>query len=240
MRERAHTTTSPLVSAPRTVLLCATALCTSSALAQLDHGADIGLTIENNRLLIGEVVVLPNGNEIVVPGERVFAAEFAQVGSFVTVDEPGIFGEPGVFPVASLRFDVSGPVLAWDGNMFSSPGSSTMNIEYGPLSVTTGVGPTGGFGFGVGPSGFDEHYEFFLNSPAPTGIYLLELTFELENTSFGTTDSAFIVFNWGLSEPEHDAAIEWVENNLVPAPGSVALLAAVPLCLRRRRSETTR
>ncbi|MCA9277682.1 MAG: hypothetical protein H6815_02735 [Phycisphaeraceae bacterium] len=220
--------------------VCALGVCVSSAFAQLDHGADIGLTIENNQLLIGEVVVLPSGQEIVVPGERVFGADFAQVGSFVTVDEPGLFGEAGVFPAATLRFDVAASVLAWDGSAFLSPSASTMNIEYGPLSVTTGGGPVPGFGFDVGPAGFDEHYEFFLNSPASSGIYLLEMTFELENTGYGVTDSAFIVFNWGLSELEHDAAIEWVESNLVPSPGSMAICAVAPLFLRRRRTHATR
>jgi hypothetical protein len=38
-----------------------------------------------------------------------------------------------------------------------------------------------------------------------------------------------------MSEEEHDAAIEWVELNLVPAPGAIALLGLAGVAGRRRR-----
>jgi xanthosine utilization system XapX-like protein len=38
-----------------------------------------------------------------------------------------------------------------------------------------------------------------------------------------------------MSEEEHEAAVEWVEVNLAPAPGAIALLGVAGL-LRRRRA----
>jgi len=50
-----------------------------------------------------------------------------------------------------------------------------------------------------------------------------------------TSESFYVLFNLGESEIDHDEAIEWVEANLVPAPGALALLAAGVLAGRRRR-----
>lgn len=65
------------------------------------------------------------------------------------------------------------------------------------------------------------------------GIYLLEVRFGM--SGFVTSAPAWIVFNYGLDEEEHGLAVEWVEENLVPAPGVPALLGLGGLVAGRRR-----
>lgn len=207
--------------------------CGASALGQLDHEGDIGLKIVNERLRSGRVVETPMG-EIVKTGPRVFGAEFRDVLGVVTTDEPGLFGEPGNFPVTLLRFDVPNPVVMWDGTALNAPTASTITVEFGPNSATTGAGVTAGFGIPVGPAGFDEHYEFFLNSPA-IGIYLLELDFSVDAPGVVPADTVFVVFNHGHSEIEHDAAIDWVREHRVPAPGTAVWMGGLGWLIARRR-----
>ena len=53
--------------------------------------------------------------------------------------------------------------------------------------------------------------------------------------AYGDSESVFVVFNFGLSEAEHEAAIAYAES-IVPAPGVLAPLAfAGALATRRRR-----
>lgn len=203
------------------------------ALAQLDHEGDVGWTIRGGKLVPGRVV--DNGmGETVLPGRRVFASEFIEVGPLVVTDEPGMAGEAGVFPNTSLQFNISGPVLAWDGGAFTSPSLETISVEFGPNSATSGAGAVPGFGIPIGPAGFDEHYEFFLNAPSGTGIYLLPMDFSLADPNVNAAKTLYIVFNYNDSELEHDEAIDWTVTNLVPSP-DVGLAGIGGMLLARRR-----
>lgn len=208
----------------------------STVLGQLDHDGDIGLKIVNDRLRSGRVLETPAG-EFVKTGPRVFGAEFQDMFGLVTTDEPGLFGEPGNFPTTILRFDVPNPIVMWDGSTLSTPTASTITIEFGPNSATTGPGAISGFGIPVGPAGFDEHYEFFLNTPA-VGIYLLELDFSVDAPGVIPADTVFVVFNHGLSEIEHEAAIDWVREHRVPAPGPILCMGGLAWLAARRRQRT--
>jgi hypothetical protein len=42
--------------------------------------------------------------------------------------------------------------------------------------------------------------------------------------NYDTSASFWVVFNLGMSEEEHGAAIAWAEANLVPAPSACVLL----------------
>ena len=65
------------------------------------------------------------------------------------------------------------------------------------------------------------------------GIYLASFTVSAAGLS--TSETFYVLFNLGSDEAEHDAAIEWVESNLIPAPGALALLGLAGLASRRRR-----
>jgi hypothetical protein len=191
------------------------------ALAQIDHEGDVGITIVNNRLSTGAV-----DNGMVVGVERVFGSEMTLLAGAPFADEPGLFGETN-FPAMNLGFNVRNALLEWNGTAFVNPAAAQMTIEFGPNAVMTPASVGGfqsGFTIPIATGGFDEHYDFSLPSGTETAIFLLEL--EL-TSDIGVESSRpfWIVFNHGLTEPQHDAAIEWVEMNLVPAPGAGALLA---------------
>ena len=53
---------------------------------------------------------------------------------------------------------------------------------------------------------------------------------------YANSDSFYIVFNLGLDDEVFEESVEWVEGNLVPAPGAIAMLAIAGLAGRRRRN----
>lgn len=199
--------------------------------AQLDHEGDVGVTIVNNRLTTGEV-----DNGMVVGVERVFGPEMTLINNVPFADEPGLFGEPN-FPAMNLGFNVRNALLEWNGSAFVDPASAQMTIEFGPNSIVTPANVGGfqpGFTIPIAAGGFDEHYDFSLPAGTETAIFLLELELT-SDIGVETSRPFWLVFNHGLSEPQHEAAIEWVEMTLVPAPGAVALLGLGGFVLARRR-----
>ncbi|UYV12439.1 MAG: hypothetical protein NCW75_14205 [Phycisphaera sp.] len=199
----------------------------------LAHEGDVGLKIIDGRIVTGIVEDGPGG-EFVIPGERVFAGEMFDFGGRIYADGPGLFAAAGEFPDSDLNFDFASPVQRWDGSTFVIA-PQTYTLEFGPLSATSPLaGSAPGFGIGVGPAGFDEHYDFYLNDPE-TGVYLLALDFSSSDSSIGSALTTYLVFNNGEDERVHDAAIHYVEDVIVPAPASLAVFGLGALALRRRR-----
>ena len=199
----------------------------------LAHEGDVGLKIVNGGIVTGMVEDGPGG-EFVIPGQRVFAGEMFEFGGQIFADGPGLFAAAGEFPDSDLNFDFASPVQRWDGSTFVSA-TQTFTLEFGPLSATSPLaGSAPGFGIGVGPAGFDEHYDFYLND-AETGVYLLALDLSSSDAGIGAAATTYLVFNNGEDEMVHDAAIHYVEDVIVPAPASLAVLGLGALALRRRR-----
>ncbi len=203
------------------------------------HDGDIGLRIVNNRIFTGAVVETPQGSSA-VGVRRVFGVEFKDFGGVPYADEPGLFASPGTFPQSSLGFDILGPILKWDGAAFPAAPipAETINIEFGPLSRTTPLSSivVQGFGINVGPGGFDEHYDFYLNPPRGDGIYALSLRLWSDAPGVRESRPFHLIFNWNMSEPMHEAAVDWARANLVPSPTTaVVLLAPGVLAMGRRR-----
>lgn len=240
---------APVVPSVALAALVAPLLAAPAALA---HEGDIGLVFQNNRLTTGIVEDLPGGGEVVLPGQRVFAAEFGLLAGDVYADEPGLFASPlAPLPASTpLAFTILSAVRSWDfaNGTFNGPASaSPITLEFlaGALSATTPAADAvvPGFAFSTGATGaFDEHYDFFLEAPAGAaapapGIYLLELSLSLAGLPGSESAPVYLVFNFGADEAEHDAAVEWTEaNRVVPSPGAAALLALAGLALRRRRA----
>lgn len=219
----------------RTTLTATIALAVAGSVAQstLAHEGDVGLKIVDGRIVTGIVEDGPGG-EFVVPGQRVFAGEMFEFGGRIYADGPGLFAAPGEFPDSDLNFDFASPVQHWDGSTFVSA-TQTYTLEFGPLSATSpAAGTAPGFGFGVGPDGFDEHYDFYLNDPE-TGVYLLALDLSSSESSIGGAMTTYLVFNNGEDESIHDAAIDYVQDVIIPAPASLAVLGVGALVMRRRR-----
>lgn len=201
------------------------------------HVGDIGLKVINGQIVTGKVEEI-GGVDTVLPGERVFGGDFSEFIPGYS-DEPGFFAADGEFAAGTgIGFTLYKALRVWNGSDFSTVAGPTINIEFGPNSVTTPLtdGPLEGFTFAVPASGgFDEHWDFILSDVDATGIYLLEFELWSTDTSVARSERTWIVLNYGQSEADHDAAIEYAEENLVPAPGAVALLGVAGLMASRRR-----
>lgn len=224
--------------------LAALIVCGAAASIALGHGedADYGLAIMDGAVAVG--LGDHDTGTISDFGERVFAAEMSLSGSNWFADEPGIFIEEGsLADNTQVSFTLTSALLYWDGNgaVNFSQAANAMTLAFGPASVSTAFNnnPVAGFSINYDADqvgGFDEHFDYTIDASAGAGIYVLANSFSLS----GATDSEviFTVFNAGLEEDMHEAAIEYVEDVLVPAPGATALLALAGMgaVSRRRRS----
>ncbi len=221
----------------RSMVLLAAGLCVGVASA--DEG-DYGLLIQGGQVVTG--IGDHDAQVITDIGERVFGAEMSLVGSNWFADEPGIFIEAGSMPDnVGVGFVLEAAVRRWDGVGavdFSALSPAAMTLEFGPLSASTALldGDVGGFSIlydAESPTGFDEHWDFLLDASAGAGIYLLQMRFTVDG--FADSESVWTVFNAGLDESVHEAAIEYVETVFVPSPGMAVFGVAGLLAVRRRR-----
>lgn len=108
-------------------------------------------------------------------------------------------------------------------------------------SFTINVGPS--FPGGEPLGGFHRHlwYDLLAQSgdaeDVAEGFYLIE--FDISGSAADRSLPFWIVFKFGesFSESDHDAVIDWVNDNVVPTPGTAGLmlLAGVIASRRRRR-----
>lgn len=188
----------------------------------------------------GDIEVQLSGSQLQTDG-RVFEAVFGDSGFPFMTDEPGFEGDAGVFsPGTTIGFNIVSSLGLWNGNGFDDlnpTNQESLSISFGPASATTGFGFTEGFNFVSDASGgFDTHLDFILNgfggNPAD-GIYLLAL--QLTSNNYDTSETFWIVFDNNMGDEILDLAVNWVQMNLVPAPGALALLALAGLAGGRRR-----
>lgn len=209
------------------------ALAAAAPFASAQH-LDITVYESGGTLFTGGI---DHDTEIITPGVRVFEAEFQNTGSSVFADEPGFDIPDGALPAnGQLLLTVTAAVRLWNSSDFLTISPTDITLEFGPQSLTTPASDAT-----VGPMIFDldedgglhDHPDFILNADV-TGIYLLEIQFGM--SGFTTSDSAWVVFNYGLDEADHELAVKWVERNLVPAPASLLLLSGALAACRRRRN----
>lgn len=170
---------------------------------------------------------------------RVFGAEFGEAGVPFFADEPGFQALDGTFdPFYTFRINIDGPVQVWNGAGFADT-PERMSLGFGPSNVTSGDGPVEGFTFDAESlGGFHDHFDLTIDGPGVDpgdGVYLLPLSIADESGGFGATETFWFVMNLNMDEAAHDAAIDYVQENFVPAPGALAVLLAGGLVGRRRR-----
>ena len=244
-----HSTTTPTTRTAALSGAVAAGLLALAASPALADGGDIAITNIGGKVVTGTGDHTFYPNEFEFP-ERVFAADLEEQGGFVFTDEPGWLGPfdnvgEGFAPGSSLGFNIRRALRTWTGDDFlAGPAAEQMRLYDSGAGTNQAFSPLTDVlvpGFAVvadasvhAAGGFDEHpfYELTTNTQ---GIYLLELEIWSSDPNVQTSDPIWLVFNYGLSELEHDEAIEWTEANLVPAPGSLALLAGAGLLTRRRR-----
>jgi hypothetical protein len=215
-------------------VLTATAVLASLAGLATADGLDI--TVLNSGGILTTGLIDEDTLEI-TPGVRVFAGDFSELSGIVFADEPGIDIIDGSFtPGSQLLLNVRKSLRLWNGTDFNSLTTNSITLEFGPQSLTSPATDTP-----AGPMIFDfdangglhDHPDFVLTNNE-VGIYLLEIEFAKDG--FGTSLPAWIVFSYGFDEVDHDLAIDWVQDNLVPTPGAAAILAlGLGLITRRRR-----
>ncbi len=200
------------------------------------HDGDIALTVRHGRIITG----VGEGPEF--RRAQVFGAELGAEGFPNTTDEPGFDNPPMTFaPGSSVRFDILGPLLQWDGAGLSNPaGGEIMEIALGPVAVATGAGFVPGFALPVSDEGdWHEHYEYTLlagDRAVSDGVYVLHMRLSSDDPSLRRSIPFWIVFNQNADDAIHDEVIDWVGAHVVPSPGGAALLALAGLgALRRRR-----
>lgn len=204
---------------------------------------DVGIRVENNRLTTWfEDDTLPPPINWVRP-ERVFDADLVDLGGIISIDDPGFNAEPGTLANFHLGFDVRAAARVWDpvNNHFNGISPLTMTISR-PLAggITTPLldppAPLPGPSVLVpdSPDEFDFHYDNILNGNT-FGLYLLQLDITTDMPGVQPSLPYFEVFNYGMTQEQHDAAVQWVRDNMLPAPGSAAVLACASLLGMRRR-----
>ncbi len=173
---------------------------------------------------------------------RVFSGLLTDnLGEWYT-DEPGIQIDDGTLtPGADLRLYFSKALRQWNGSSFASFAGGTVSATFGPLTnsiVTPGSDTnSGNLLFPVETlGGLHDHPDWVLAGHTPTGsaeFFLVEARFSYD----GSTDSDpfYIVFGLNATEEQLEEVEAWVETNVVPTPGSLALLAMAGLAARRRR-----
>jgi hypothetical protein len=220
-------------------MLLALGVLTASGAAHA-HFGDIGVRPNAGGRL--ETYLVDEAFRGLSPVERVFGADLGSIefGPF-GVDDPGYFTD-SLAEGAVVGFNILSPLKKWNGAGFDAGIPETLQVGYfvgtpGEITRFTGAGFVSGFDFAtVSGGGFDEHLSYILfgdGGDPSDGVYLLEL--ELTSDSYGPSDPFWIVFNLGLDEEDHDAAIDWVEDNLVPAPGAAGALALLGVAAVRRR-----
>lgn len=203
------------------------------------HFGDVGVALLNNRIVTGIVEDLGSG-DVVTPGARVFGAEIGlTVPGFG--DEPGFFAADGTLTVGSgLGFNIVSAVRKWDttsGTFVAAAETIRLERPDGTVFVDSPIANTftPGWAFTVVAGDFDDHPNYYIQNRIDAGIYLLELNLYSTISTIATSDSFWLVLNDGAEELDHDAAIEYTENFIVPTPASASLACAGLLMFRRRR-----
>jgi hypothetical protein len=223
--------------------------------AALAQHADVRPFVEGNRIHTAGYV---DESSTVLPGMRVFGYDFGE-----DPDQPYFTQDPGFnasagsgLPAGSqLLFNITGAASLglpanlsyWDGaggvafNATPSGESLTLNFGIQNRVVDDSTAFVSGFSLQtVGATGtIHRHLSAFLNGGSgdpKAGIYLLSLELQSSDSSIATSQPFFLVYNNGLSEQTHDAAIAWVERNLlVPEPGTLLLVSVACICVVRTR-----
>ncbi|MFB3431339.1 MAG: hypothetical protein ABL309_10510 [Phycisphaerales bacterium] len=234
-----------------TRILTAAALAAAASSAALADGLDVWVSFADGQIVTGEADKSTNPVTF-TPGVRVFEAEFGEIPGFPNLlDEPGFYTEQ--LPAGTgIGFNIVDALRVWNGSDFDTIGSQSMSIFGDPFpdgDVATTPATAGmfvpGFEFIEADANgfFDDHPTFQLNNQAD-GVYLLSLELFTDADGIASSDPMYIVFGSNIDgslgddeafEEQIDAAVDYVNNVIIPTPGAAGLLALAGLAATRRR-----
>jgi hypothetical protein len=197
----------------RFITAFAAALASGAAHAQ--HLGDISLEIVN-----GTIVTNAYGTSGTAP-ERVFGATFGDTGVARFTSNPGFEALPGTFATGTrVGFTPRSGLLRFTGSAVEPVAAERLEIKFLTLASVVGPDPVPGFSLAVQSNGgWHRHLSFTLFAESgklpSSGLYVVE--FELYSNDGVTLPSEpfWIVFNDGKPAVELNAALAWVESNLV-------------------------
>lgn len=224
-----------------------TVLATASACAILGASApalaqDIGLSLRNGRLFTTVVEGEPPSQQFGTSENRVFFAEFDFNSTFpniVAIDEPGYASNDVSLIGQSVQLFLRGPTRRWNGSAFQTESTFTLATGAPDLGVLFQTLPASGVAPGVTFNVLqDLHFDWTLNSATDTigeGIYLAELDVRgAAGQGYLNSNPYFFVFSYKALESDVASATEYVNDVLVPAPGTGVMALAGLAALRRR------
>ena len=214
----AHIQTAPY----RAILLTSlTALLLAAPPAIAQH-SDVEFSYVNNKI---EIVFGLEG--------RIFEGDMPTSGGLAGfANEPGFASEVseglGINPNDLISYQVVGGLLYHDGGGFAStpetiagddaPNFGTVIISQ---STTAGDGLGGVIGQAGGSGDFHADPGWQLSVPAATGAYGIALAVSTDEPGIADSDSFYIVFNFGLDDPNFESTVEDFAYAIDPIDGDV-------------------
>ncbi|MFO0784273.1 MAG: hypothetical protein U0636_11395 [Phycisphaerales bacterium] len=199
-------------------VVCAFALTSTLATQAVAHDVDVWISASNGMLTTSGYD--HETGRITYPGLRVFGADMGDDPMFpLAAFDPG-FGSDLVG--SSVQLLLAPGLGMWNGSGFDAAGPTTLSTAYGSSFADTAVG--GSLEFLISED-FHVHPDYWLSDGAAPGIYLVAL--QLQGQGYQSSETFWCVFNLGMTEEDHTAAMEWVEANLVPGPGALWIITAL-------------
>jgi hypothetical protein len=194
------------------------------ALAQL-HATDVIIRVQAGKLTTSGV----EADQSLAP-RRLFVGTLNTGGS---TSDPGFDSNPAALPPgeglpanASVGFEFVSAVRVWNGTDFTQVGPQIVRGRFGPLvafsPASDPVVPAPGFAVSASVDGiYHNHFTWSTFNPGnpPTqtstaGLYLLSLRLVSPSGAGEPSEPFYFILN-RLSTSQLDAAIAWVESNLL-------------------------
>ncbi len=209
----------------RTTLVC-TGVGAAGLAAQAGslHSGDVILTVADGRIITNAI----DAGSGEPAAQRAFGAVFSDVGGFWSTTNPGFDCDPGTFaPGTSIQFHLLDAVRKWDGADFDALAEEQISVEFGPagptFTPTTPGTRVDGFTIPVQANGgWHKHYDFYLESPAGVGVYLLQMSLSNPGGE-GESDPFYLVFSRSADPAAHASAIDYVLDTILggACPGDI-------------------
>ena len=208
------------------------------------HPGDIIVEVEGGQIEVDTgVSILYKGNPA-----KLFESEFGEGLNPCETDEPGFIVEEDHSELVehnALAFQITSPLLFWDGSTWGSAGSASLDITNLLGDVTTVDASSGVLTSIIDEAddhgGVHTHVDFEIDSNAATGGYLLEFvlkgydSYDPATDSFGaeiaSSDTILIAFNNGMDEHDFEDGVSAIP---VPAAAWLFISAISSLLIGRR------